>query len=135
VAYGSIVGGLVRAERSADARSCRNPEDNQEKESERCAASRRQGSIWARSQQRGPAMRELEFEKINAVLDRAQFAIRQIQGKVDELARKKAAAQTPEEIAAVDLVADELLLQLRKVSDAIHTGNPAPHLRLVSDTE
>jgi hypothetical protein len=80
-------------------------------------------------------MRELEFEKINAVLDRAQFAIRQIQGKVDELARKKAAAQTPEEIAAVDLVADELLLQLRKVSDAIHTGNPAPHLRLVSDTE
>jgi hypothetical protein len=80
-------------------------------------------------------MRELEFEKINAVLDRAQFAIRQIQGKVDELARKKAAAQTPEEIAAVDLVADELLQQLRKVSDAIHTGNPAPHLRLVPDTE
>lgn len=80
-------------------------------------------------------MRELEFEKINAVLDRAQFAIQQIQRMVDELARKKAAAQTPEEIAAVDLVADELLLQLRKVSDAIHTRNPAPHLRLVSDTE
>ena len=80
-------------------------------------------------------MRELEFEKINAVLDRAQFAIQQIQGKVDELARKKAAAQTLEEIAAVDLVADELLQQLRKVSDAIHTGNPAPHLRLVPDIE
>jgi hypothetical protein len=79
-------------------------------------------------------MREVEFEKINAV-DRAQFAIQQIQAKVDELAREKAAAQTLKEIAAVDLMADELLLQLRKVSDAIHTGNPAPHLRLVPDTE
>ena len=80
-------------------------------------------------------MRESEFDKINAVLDRAQFAIQQIQRKVDELARKKAAAQTTVEIAAVDLMADELLQQLRKVSDAIHAGNPAPHLRLVSDTE
>jgi hypothetical protein len=84
---------------------------------------------------KGPAMRESEFDKINAVLDRAQYAIQQIQRKVDELARKKAAAQTLEEIAAVDLMADELLLKLRKVSDAIHTGNPAPHLRLVSDME
>jgi hypothetical protein len=80
-------------------------------------------------------MREPEFNKINAVLDRAQFAIQQIQNKVAELARKKAAALTLEEIAAVDLMADELLQQLRKVSDAIHSGNPAPHLRLVSDTE
>jgi hypothetical protein len=32
-------------------------------------------------------------------------------------------------------VADELLQQLREVSDAIPTGNPAPHLRLVTDTE
>jgi hypothetical protein len=80
-------------------------------------------------------MRESEFDKINAVLDRAQFAIQQIQKKVDELARKKAAAQTLEEIVAVDLMADELLLQLRKVSDAIHTGNSTPHLRLVSDTD
>jgi len=80
-------------------------------------------------------MRESEFDKINAVLDRAQFAIRQIQRKVDELTSKRAAAQTPEEIAVVDLVADELLLQLRKINDAIHTSNPAPHLRLVSDTE
>jgi hypothetical protein len=80
-------------------------------------------------------MREVEFEKINAVLDRAQYAIQQIQGKVDELARKKAAAQTQEEIAAVDLMADELLLQLQKISDAIHTGNPAPHLRLVPNIE
>jgi hypothetical protein len=80
-------------------------------------------------------MREPEFNKINAVLDRAQFAIQQIQNKVAELARKKAAALTLEEIAAVDLMADELLQQLRKVSDAIHSGNPAPHLQLVSDTE
>jgi hypothetical protein len=54
-------------------------------------------------------MRELEFDKINAVLDRAQFAIQQIQRTVDELARKKAAARTPQEIAAVDLMADERL--------------------------
>lgn len=80
-------------------------------------------------------MRETEFDKINAVLDRAKFAIAQIQRKVNELTRKRAAAQTPEEIAAIDLEADELLLQLRKISDAIHTSNPAPHLRLVSDTD
>jgi hypothetical protein len=80
-------------------------------------------------------MLESEFDKINAVLDRAQFAIQQIQGKVDELTRKRAAAQTPEEIVAVDLMADELLLQLQKVGEAVHTGNRAPHLRLVSDTE
>jgi hypothetical protein len=47
-------------------------------------------------------MREVEFDKINATLDRAQFAIQQIQGKVDELIRERAAAHTPEEIAAVE---------------------------------
>ena len=80
-------------------------------------------------------MQESEFDKIDAVLHRAQFAIQQIQRKVDELTSKRAAAQSPEEIAAVNLVADELLLQLRKISDAIHTRNPARHLRLVPDTE
>ena len=80
-------------------------------------------------------MRETEFDKINAVLDRAKFAIAQIQREVNELTHKRAAAQTPEKIAAIDLEADELLLQLRKISDAIHTSNPAPHLRLVSDTD
>jgi hypothetical protein len=80
-------------------------------------------------------MRDSEFGKINAVLDRAQFAIQEIQRKVDELTRKRAAAQTPEEIAAVDLVANELLLGLRKISDAIHTSNSSPHLRVVSDKE
>lgn len=80
-------------------------------------------------------MRQSEFDKINVTLDRAQFAIQEIQRKVDELTSKRAAAKTPEEIAAVNLVADELLQQLRKVSNAVHRGNPAPHLRLVSDTE
>jgi hypothetical protein len=80
-------------------------------------------------------MREVEFDKINAALDRAQFAIQQIQGKVDELIRKRTAAHTPEEIAAVELAADELLLQLRKVSDAVHSSNPASHLRLIPDIE
>jgi hypothetical protein len=80
-------------------------------------------------------MRETELDKINAVLDRAQFAIDEIQRQVDELTGKRAAAQTPEEIAAVNLAADVLLLQLRKISDAIHTSNPAPHLRLFTDTE
>jgi hypothetical protein len=80
-------------------------------------------------------MQESEFDKIDAVLDRAQFTIQKIQRKIDELTSKRAAAQTPEEVAAVDLVADELLLQLRKISDAIHTRNPARHLRLVPDTE
>jgi hypothetical protein len=54
---------------------------------------------------------------------------------VDQLTGKRAAAQSREEIPAVGLVADELLLQLRMISDAIHTSNPVPHLRLVSDTE
>ena len=80
-------------------------------------------------------MRETELDKINAVLDRAQFAIDEIQRQVDELTSKRAAAQTPEEITAVNLAADVLLLQLRKISDAIQTSNPAPHLRLVSDAE
>jgi hypothetical protein len=85
------------------------------------------GTIWA--------MRQSEPDKINEVLDLAQCAIQQIQNKVDELASTRAAAQTPEKIAAVDFVAGELLLQLRKISDAIHTTNPAPYLRLVSDAE
>ena len=80
-------------------------------------------------------MRESEFDKINTVLDRAQFAIQQIQGKVDELTSKRAAAKTPEGIAAIDLEANELLLQLQNISDAVHTSNPVPYLRLVSDTE
>jgi hypothetical protein len=51
------------------------------------------------------------------------------------LRRKRTAAKTLEEIAALDLEATELLQQLRRISDAVHTGNPAPHLRLVPDKE
>ena len=79
-------------------------------------------------------MRDSEFNKINVALDRAQVAIQEIQRKVDELTSKRDAAQTLEEIATVDLEANELLLQLRKISDVIH-GHSAPHLRLVPDKE
>jgi hypothetical protein len=83
----------------------------------------------------GSPMQQSEFDKINAVLDRAQLAIQQIQRRWMKLTSKRTAARTPEEIAAVDLAADELLLELRKISNAIHTSNTAPHLRLVSDTD
>ncbi len=83
----------------------------------------------------GAAMRQSEFDKISVALDRAEFAIHEIRRKVDELTSRRAEARTLKEIAAIDLEADELLQQLRKVSDAIHTRNPAPHLRLVSDTD
>jgi len=80
-------------------------------------------------------MRNSEFDKINTALDRAEFAIHEIRRKVDELTGKRAAARTREEIEAVDLEAHALLLQLRKISDAVHTRNRAPHLRLISDTD
>ena len=63
------------------------------------------------------------------------FALEVLRKKVDEVHRKRASAKTPEEIAALDLETAELWQQLQKISDAVHTGNPAPHLRLVSDTE
>jgi phage shock protein A len=78
-------------------------------------------------------MRPSKFDKINAALDRAEFALGQLQKKVDETRRKRASARTPDAIVALDLEAAELLQQLRKISDAVHTGSPAPHLRLVSD--
>lgn len=83
----------------------------------------------------GAAMRQSEFDKLNAALDRAEFAMEELRKKLDELHRKRDLAKTPEEISALNLDADELLQQLRKISDAVHTGNRAPHLRLVSDTE
>jgi phage shock protein A len=81
----------------------------------------------------GAAMRELEFDQINAALDRTEFAVKELRKKVDELHRKAALAKTTEEMATLQLEATELKQQLRKISDAVHTGNPAPHLRLVSD--
>jgi phage shock protein A len=80
-------------------------------------------------------MRESEFDKITAALNRAEFAMEELRKKSRELQRKAALAKTPKEMAALKLEATELKQQLRKISDAVHTGNPAPHLRWVSDTE
>jgi hypothetical protein len=80
-------------------------------------------------------MRQSEFDKISAALDRAEFAIDEIRRKVDELSSRRAEAQTLKEFAAIDLEAKELLLQLRKISDVVHSSNPAPNLRLISDTD
>jgi hypothetical protein len=81
------------------------------------------------------AMRQSEFDKISAALDRAEFALEELRKKAVELHRRRNLAKSPEEIAALNLDAEELLKQMRKISEAVHTGNPAPHLRLVSDTE
>jgi predicted nucleic acid-binding Zn-ribbon protein len=80
-------------------------------------------------------MRQSEFDQINAGLDRADFAIEELRKKAAELRRKRDLAKTPEEIVTLNLEATELKRQLRKISDPVHTGNPAPHLRLVSDVE
>jgi hypothetical protein len=80
-------------------------------------------------------MRESEFDKINAAFDRAEFALEELRKQAAELNRKRNLAKTLEEIAILNLDAAELLQQLRRVSDAVHTGNPAPHLRLVPDIE
>jgi hypothetical protein len=80
-------------------------------------------------------MRESEFDQINAALDRAEFAIREMRKKVDGLHRKASLAKPLEEMVALKLEVAELLKQLRKVADAVRSGNSAPHLRLVSDTE
>lgn len=80
-------------------------------------------------------MRQSEIDKINTALDRAEFAVKVLRKKAEELTRSEALAKTPEEIVALNLEAAELARQLRKISGAIHVGNPAPHLRLVTDTE
>jgi len=80
-------------------------------------------------------MRQSEFDKISAALDRAEFALKELRKKEVELHRKRDLAKSMEEIAVLNLDATELLQQLRKIGEAVHTGNPAPHLRLVSDAE
>jgi phage shock protein A len=80
-------------------------------------------------------MRQSEFDKITAALGRADYAVEELRKRADELQRKAAAAKSLQEIAAVNLEAAELLQQIVKISVAVHTGNPAPHLRLVSDVE
>lgn len=80
-------------------------------------------------------MRQSEFDKITAALGRAEFAMEEVRTRADELRRKSNLAKSLEEIAALNLEAAEVLQQLVKISVAVHTGNPAPHLRLVSDSE
>jgi hypothetical protein len=55
--------------------------------------------------------------------------------RAEELRRKSGLPKSMEEIAALNLEATELLQQIVKISTAVHSGKPAPHLRLVSDTE
>ena len=80
-------------------------------------------------------MRQPEFDKINVAFDRAEYALEELRKKAVELRLKRDLAKTPEEIAAWNKEATELLQQLRRIGDALHAGNPAPHLRLVTDTE
>ena len=80
-------------------------------------------------------MRQSEFDKIAAALGRAEFALEELRTKAEELCRKSRLAKSLEEIAALNLEAAQLLQQIVKISTAVHTGNPAPHLRLVSNTE
>jgi hypothetical protein len=80
-------------------------------------------------------MRQSEFDKINVAFDRAEYALEELRKKAVELRLKRDLAKTPEENAALNMDAAELLQQLRKIGDAVHTGNPAPHLRLVPDAE
>jgi hypothetical protein len=81
------------------------------------------------------AMRQSEFDKITAALDRAEFALETVRVRADELRRKSGLANSVEEIAVLNLEAAELLQQIVKITTAVHTGKPAPHLRLVPDVE
>ena len=80
-------------------------------------------------------MRQSEFDEINAALGRAEFALEELRKRADELQLRSTVAKSLEEIAVLKLEATELLQQIVKLSTAVHTGNPAPHLRLVSDAE
>jgi hypothetical protein len=80
-------------------------------------------------------MRQSDFDKIIAALDRAEFAMEEVRKRAEELRRKSALANTMEEIATLNLEAAELLQQIVKINIAVHSRSPAPHLRLVTDTE
>lgn len=80
-------------------------------------------------------MRQSEFDKITAALGRAEFAMEAVRIRADELRRKSTLATTIEEIATLNVEAAELLKDLVKISLAVHTRNPAPHLRLISDID
>jgi hypothetical protein len=80
-------------------------------------------------------MRESNFDEINAALARAEFAVGHLRKRADELQRKAPLATTPAQIAALNLEAAKLLQQVAKITTAVHTGNPAPHLRLITGTD
>ena len=83
----------------------------------------------------GPAMRQSKFDIITAPLGRAEFALEELQKKAWQIASQAGGREAVEENADLNLEAAELLQQLRKISDAVHTDNPDPYLRLVCDTE
>jgi hypothetical protein len=43
-------------------------------------------------------MRQSEFDKINAALDHADFAVKELRKKANELGSKRASARTPKAI-------------------------------------
>jgi hypothetical protein len=80
-------------------------------------------------------MRQSEIDKISAAIDRAEFALEELRKKADTLCSEFAAAKAPEEIFDLKLEAAELIRQMQNISDAVHAGKRAPHLRLVRDQE
>jgi hypothetical protein len=80
-------------------------------------------------------MQQSEFDRINAALDRAEFALETLRKKAMELEHKRTTSNSPEDILAINLEAAEIMQQLQMIDNAVHVGNPAPHLRLVPDTE
>jgi hypothetical protein len=71
-------------------------------------------------------MRQPEFEKISAVLDRAEFALEELRKKAEKLHRKFDAAKTPKELFELKLEAAELNQQLQNIRGAVHAGRRAP---------
>jgi prefoldin subunit 5 len=80
-------------------------------------------------------MGESEFDNFSVALDSTEFALRLLQKRAVELRRKRDSAKTQQELESLDSDAAELLQRLRKIGEAIHTGNPAPHLRLLPDVD
>lgn len=80
-------------------------------------------------------MGESEFNNLNLALDNTEFALKILQSKAVELRRKRDLAKTQEELLALNLETAELLHRLRKIGEAIHSGSPAPHLRLLPDAD
>jgi hypothetical protein len=71
-------------------------------------------------------MRPSEFDRINAALDRVEFALEELRKRASELCRKLAAAKTPEETEALNIEAIELKRQLGKISESDVRGQWRP---------